>query len=65
MHGVTAKCLEGEVAGSSPDRLQTPGGEAKKGGDLLCVVVFLNTSVFESPAHVTRSGCRFCEERKS
>lgn len=65
MHGVTAKCLEGEVAGSSPDGLQSPGVEARKGGDLLCLVVFLNTSVFESPARVTRSGCRFCEERKS
>ena len=62
---MTAKCLEGEVAGSSPDGLQAPEGETRKGRDLLCLVVFLNTSVFESPAHVTRSGCRFCEERKS
>lgn len=62
MHGVTAKCLEREVAGGRSDGLQAPGGEARKGRNLLCLVVFLNTSVFESSACVNRSGCRFCEE---
>lgn len=45
--------------------VQTPGGRSQKGGDSTVFGPFLDTSASESPASVTRSGCRLCDERKS
>lgn len=61
---MTPKCLSGQVAGDSPEGIAGTWGRRQKGLGFYCFRVFPHTSVFESPANVTCSGCKSCGKRK-
>lgn len=48
-----------------PDGVAGTWGRSQKAWGFHCVWSSLNTPVSESPASVTRSGCKFCERRKA